>query len=126
TDSRGRVSSVEGDLYLVPDQVRSESAQSRGNKEYLVDKNGRRVPLKVQTQVDGRTVQEHLKYRHDEGGHLIGAQFGGPPEFLNYVPQTRYQNGSVTNRSDDPRTRLNDENAPPGTGPQFFRNWYEF
>ncbi|MGA9520817.1 MAG: DNA/RNA non-specific endonuclease, partial [Myxococcaceae bacterium] len=123
TDSRGRVASVEGDLHLVGNPVRSESTQSLGNKGYQYTEKGRRVPVKVKVNAEVDGPIEHLKHRHDEGGHLIGAQFGGPPEFLNYVPQTRYQNGSVTNLPWDPRQRTN-PNAPAASGT--VRNWHEF
>ncbi|WP_074959168.1 DNA/RNA non-specific endonuclease [Myxococcus fulvus] len=113
TDSRGRVMSVEGDLALAPDPVRSPSAQRRGSGEYLYDENGQRTPVRVGS--------SQRKYTHDEGGHLLGAQFGGPPEFLNYVPQTRYQNGSVTQLPGDPRRRPESSSAPT----ESLRNWHE-
>ncbi|QDE95943.1 DNA/RNA non-specific endonuclease [Myxococcus xanthus] len=110
TDSRGRVMSVEGDLHLRKG-VRSKKAQQNGNREYLYGEGGKRTRLKVKSS-GGAVGEKHLKYRFDEGGHLIGAQFGGPPEFFNYVPQTRYQNGSVTNLDWDPRNRAKGE-VPP-------------
>ncbi|MBZ4373818.1 DNA/RNA non-specific endonuclease [Corallococcus sp. AS-1-6] len=139
TDSRGRVASVEGDLYLVGKQVRSESTQGLAGRAYHFNENGRRAPVVFKREVDGKTVRRHLKYRHDEGGHLIGAQFGGPPEFLNYVPQTRYQNGSVTNLPWDPRRRgeaqsdeegdegvVAPEDASASEDGEALRNWHEF
>ncbi|WP_223643702.1 DNA/RNA non-specific endonuclease [Corallococcus sp. EGB] len=120
TDSRGRVASVEGDLYLVEKQVRSRD-QSKANKLYFYTESGTRVPL-----MDGGAGGQPSKYPHDEGGHLIGAQFGGPAEFITYVPQTRYQNGSVTKLPWDPRLRkdANGDVIPPKDR-DYILNWHE-
>jgi hypothetical protein len=147
TDAQKRIAFVEGDLELVEKQVRNESIQGRANKQYLINEKGRWTPSKTEQEgEDGQSRKVHFKYRHDEGGHLVGAQFGGIPEFIGYVPQTRYQNNAVTHRSDDPRRRVVSPNpdgalearevagadGAPVSQPEpvdeslILRNWYGF
>ncbi|WP_174816837.1 DNA/RNA non-specific endonuclease, partial [Myxococcus fulvus] len=111
TDARGRVALVEGELYLPSNGgVRIKKEQGRANKTAIVDGQGNSTELG--------------KYAEDEGGHIIGKQFGGPPEKINYVPQPSRQNGSVDKNKHKPLRMPGPEGHPEDVG--WSRNWYEF
>ncbi|WP_408888662.1 DNA/RNA non-specific endonuclease [Myxococcus faecalis] len=111
TDARGRVALVEGELYLPSNGgVRIKKEQSSANKTAIVDGQGNSTELG--------------KYAEDEGGHIIGKQFGGPPEKINYVPQPHRQNGSVDKNKHKPAKMNRPEGHPEDVG--WSRNWYEF
>jgi hypothetical protein len=117
TDDRRRVAFVQGTLYSPPNgQVRDNYRQRKANKTAYIDENGN-----PQFNKNGKPVV--TKYDKDQGGHLIGAQFGGPPERINYVPQSQRQNNSVPSDRIKPSPSTATEGHPDDKG--FVRNWYE-
>ncbi len=70
----------------------------RNGYEYLTDEAGKviRVSGDLKLETAPRTLHQtevgHMGLPGDEGGHLIGSQFGGTPEGVNLVPQNGWLN----------------------------------
>jgi hypothetical protein len=108
TDDEGRVKEARGVLEL---KTRPRNKYQQGKAPS--DKNGELNPHHRQDRRTAIQKQEYLangqpnpQYKKrkkkeirrfiDDGGHLIGAQFNGPGEQINYVPMHKSLNQSVT------------------------------
>lgn len=79
----------------------------RNGYDFVTDESGRvsRVSGDLRLELGERTVHQtevgRLGLPGDEGGHLIGARFGGTPEGVNLVPQNMNLNRSAWKRMEN-------------------------
>lgn len=92
-NSRNDVVHVHENEEIYFDEIKSNTIYEKGDYRFHTDEHGRPsliggyLNLEKGTRTEQQTMVGKLGLEHDEGGHLIGARFDGPPDGFNLVPQ---------------------------------------